>query len=137
MPRLRYPDVSVRVAFLAGFALANLMLLTGTWELAYLAGFLAGMLCSRVRRAVLIGALSVAVAWAAYLSYVFVLGQGLQLADLVGQILGVGAGAWWLLTLLTLVLGALLGAAGGLTGYTGSRLFVWEESAPVVEAPKS
>lgn len=137
MPKLRYPDVTVKVAFLAGFAFANLMLLTGTWELAYLAGFLAGMLCSRTRRAILIGALSVAVAWAAYLSYVFVLGQGLQLADLVGQILGVGAGAWWLLTLLTLVLGALLGAAGGLTGFEGSRLFLWEEPAPAAEVPKS
>ena len=68
---------------------------------------------------------------------VFVAGQGLQLAALVGQILGVGSGAWWLLTFLTLFLGILLGAVGGMTGYAGSRLFLWEAPAAVSEAPKS
>lgn len=95
-----------------------------------------GLLSSRVRRAVLLGALAVSTSWAAYLVYVFVFGQGLQLADLVGQILGVGAEAWWLLTVLTLVLGILLGALGALTGYTGSRLFLWEAPAAAAEAPK-
>jgi len=137
MPKLRFPDVSVRIVFLATFAFAELLLLTGTWQLAYLAGFLAGMLSARARRAVLLGALGVAVAWAAYLVYVFVLGQGLQLADLVGQILGVGRGAWWLLTVLTLILGILLGAVGGLTGYTASRLFLWQAPEPITDAPKS
>lgn len=94
------------------------------------------MLSPRLRRAVLLGALAVSTSWAAYLVYVFVLGKGLQLADLVGRILGVGSGAWWLLTLLTLVLGILLGAAGALTGYTGSRLFLWEAPAATPEAPK-
>lgn len=137
MPKPPFPDWSVRVVFLATFAFAELLLLTGTWQLAYLAGFLAGMLSARARRALLMGGLGVAVAWAAYLVYVFVAGQGLQLADLVGQILGVGKGAWWLLTVLTLVLGFLLGTVGGFTGYTASRLFLWAEPEPVAEAPKS
>ncbi len=136
MPRPAFPDWSVRIVFLATFAAAEVLLLTGTWQLAYLAGFLGGMLCPKARRAMLLGGLGVAVAWAAYLVYVFVLGQGLQLADLVGQILGVGPGAWWLLTLMTLILGLLLGAVGGLTGYTASRLFLWAEPEPVPEAPK-
>lgn len=75
-------------------------------------------------------------AWAAYLVYVFVAGQGYQLAELVGRILGIGAGAWWLLTLLTLVLAILLGAAGGFTGYTASRLFVWATPPAAPEVPK-
>ncbi len=137
MPKPRFPDWSVRIVFLATFALAELLLLTGTWQLGYLAGFLAGMLSLRARRALLLGGLGVAVAWAAYLVYVFVAGQGLQLADLVGQILGVGRGAWWLLTVMTLVLGLLLGAVGGLTGYTASRLFLWAEPEPVADVPKS
>lgn len=137
MPRLRFPDYSPRVVFLATFLLAELLLLTGTWQLAYLAGFLAGILSSRIRRAALLGAAGVLVAWAAYLVYVFVLGAGLQLADLVGEILGLGGGSWWLLTVLTLLLGAILGAAGGVTGCTGARLFLWEEPGAVADAPKS
>lgn len=136
MARLRFPDYGVRVVFLATFLLAELLLLTGTWQLAYLAGFLAGMLSSHIRRAILLGATGVLVAWAAYLVYVFVAGAGLQLANLVGEILGVGGGAWWLLTILTLLLGAILGAAGGFTGCTAARLFLWEEPAAVVDAPK-
>ncbi len=136
MRRVPFPDLHVRIVFLSGFLLAALLLLTGTWQLAYLAGFLAGVLSPRMRRAALLGALGVSTAWAAYLVYVFVAGQGFQLASLVGRIFGLGDGAWWLLTLLTLVLGILLGAVGGITGYTASRLFVWEAAAPAPEAPK-
>lgn len=137
MPKPRFPDLSVRVVFLAAFVTAEILLLTGTWQLAYLAGFLAGILSARTKRAILLGALGVSTAWAAYLVYVFVAGSGLQVADLVGMIFGVGSGAWWLLTLLTLVLAILLGAVGGLTGYTASRLFLWETAAASPEAPKS
>ncbi len=137
MPRLRFPDYSVRVVFLASFLLAELLLLTGTWQLAYLAGFLAGILSLHIRRAVLVGGTGVLVAWAAYLVYVFLAGAGLQLADLVGEILGVGNGAWWLLTVLTLFLGALLGMVGGFTGCTAARLFLWETPGAVVDVPKT
>ncbi len=137
MARLRFPDYGVRVVLLAAFLLAELLLLTGTWQLAYLAGFLAGILSLHIRRAVVIGGAGVLVAWAAYLVYVFVAGAGLQLADLVGEILGVGKGAWWLLTVLTLALGAILGMAGGFTGCTAARLFLWETPGAVADAPKT
>ena len=142
MARIPFPDLSTRVVFLSAFIVAELVLFTGTWQLAYLAGFLAGILSPRIRRAVVLGATSVLVAWAAYLVYVFLEGAGLQLADLVGAILGAGAGAAWLLTAMTLLLGLLLGAAGGFTGCTAARLFLWElpaeePPAKAPEAPKS
>lgn len=139
MPHLPFREFSVRVVFLSAFLLAELLLLTGTWQLAYLAGFLAGILSSRAVRAMIVGAAGVLVAWAAYLVYVFLAGAGLQLANLVGQILGVGSGSWWLLTVMTLLLGAILGAIGGLTGCTAARLFLWEFPAAATEpeAPKS
>lgn len=136
MARIPMREFSVRTVFLAGFLTALLLLLTGTWQFAYLAGFLVGILSSRVRRAILLGALGVSTAWAAYLVYVFVAGQGFQLATLVGNILGIGSDAWWLLTLLTLVLGILLGAIGGFTGCTASRLFLWEVPTAAPDAPK-
>ncbi len=136
MARIPFREFSAWKILLSGFVLALLLLLTGTWQLAYLAGFLVGILSLRARRALLLGALGVSTAWAAYLVYVFVAGQGLQLANLVGEVLGVGSGSWWLLTLLTLVLGILLGAVGGLTGSTASRLFLWEVAPAVPDAPK-
>lgn len=135
--RIPFREFSPWKILLAGFVVALLLLLTGTWQLAYLSGFLVGILSLRARRALLLGALGVSTAWAAYLVYVFIAGQGLQLADLVGRILGVGSGSWWLLTMMTLVLGILLGAVGGLTGYTASRLFLWETAEAVpADAPK-
>ncbi len=136
LPRIPFREFSAWKIFLSGFVLALLLLLTGTWQLAYLAGFLVGILSMRARRALLLGALGVSTAWAAYLVYVFVAGQGLQLAELVGRVLGVGSSAWWLLLLMTLVLGVLLGAIGGLTGYTASRLFLWESPPGAPETPK-
>jgi len=137
MSRLPFPDFSVRVVFLSTFLLAELLLPTGTWQLAYLAGFLAGILSSRIRRAVVVGAAGVLVAWAAYLVYVFAVGAGFGLANVVGEILGAGPGSWWLLTVMTLLLGAILGAVGGITGCTAARLLLWEPPAAVPEAPKS
>lgn len=137
MPRRPFPDYSVRIAYLSGFLAAAFLLLTGTWQFAYLAGFLVGILSARMGRAALLGALSVSTAWAAYLGYVFALGSGFQLAGLVGEIFGLGSGAWWLLTVLTILLGLLLGAAGGMTGYAGSRLFLWEPPGTSPDAPKS
>jgi len=136
MARIAQPALSIGRNFLIGFLAAEVLLLTGTWQLAYLAGFLAGMFASRWGRAALLGALGVASAWAAYLAYVFAFGQGLPLANLVGAILGAGEGAWWLLTLLTIVLGALVGGVGGLTGYTSSRLFLWSARPKAADTTK-
>lgn len=136
MRRWPFPDLSAWTPFLLGFLAAEFLLLTGTWQLAWIAGFVAGMFSARMRKAVLLGALAVGTAWAAYLAYVFATAQGLQLADLAGRILGMGAGAWWLLTAMTLLLGILVGVAGALAGYAGSRLFIWSEAPAAPESPK-
>jgi hypothetical protein len=135
--RYLYPAVRTRTILLIAFALAEALLLTGTWQFAFLAGFVAGMFAPRGSRALVLGGLGVALAWSAYLAFVFVVAPGAALADLVGAVLGVGRGAGWLLTFLTLVLGFLLGAVGGLTGYTGSRLFLWEDTRAAAVSPKA
>jgi hypothetical protein len=133
MRRLEQPDVSWRIALFIGFVLALLLLLLRTWQLAYLAGFVAGMLCARAKRAALIGGAGVALAWSGYLVFIFAFFPGQALSALTVEILGLGAGAWWLLPFLTIVLGLLVGAVGGLTGHAGAKLFLW--SAP--GAPES
>lgn len=137
MKRYPFPTLRPRVIGLLAFVVAEGFLVTGTWQFAFLAGFVAGMFSPRSWRAVALGGFGVAAAWAAYLAYVFVTSPAAPLASLVGTILGVGADAWWFLTSLTLVLGFLLGAVGGLTGYTASRLFLWEEAPAGAEAPKA
>jgi hypothetical protein len=94
------------------------------------------MFAPRGSRALVLGGLGVAIAWSAYLAFVFAVVPGAALADLVGAVLGVGHGAGWLLTFLTLILGFLLGAGGALTGYTGSRLFLWEDTQASAVSPK-
>ena len=134
MPKVPFPAVSARVAFLIAFVLALLLLLTRTWQLAFLAGFVGGML-ARPRRAFAIGALGVGLAWAGYLAYLFAFTPAQAVAGLFMDILGAGADAWWFLPLLTVVLGILVGGAGGLVGQTSARLFLWTE-APATGAPK-
>lgn len=136
MRRYPFPPVRARTVLLLAFVLAEALLLTGTWQFAFLAGFVAGMFSARLTRAALLGGLGVAAAWAAYLVYVFAVVPGAALAGLVGQIFGLGPGAWWFFTLLTLVLGLLVGAVGGLTGHAGAQLFLWEETPAAMDAPK-
>lgn len=135
MAKIPQPTVSRRVVLLAVFALALVLLLTQTWQLAFLAGFVAGMLSPRARRAALFGAAGVAIAWTAYLVYLFALLPAQALSSLFVSILGLDAGLWWLLPFLTILLGALVGLAGALTGHTAANLFLWSE--PASEAPKA
>ena len=135
MKRFACPRVAPYARVVLAFLLAELLLLTGTWQLAFLAGFVSGMFSRKVRWAILFGGGGVLLAWAAYLVYAFVAGAGGAVASLFGSILGVGGP--WLLTGLTLVLGFLVGGVGGLTGSTGAALFLWEQPPlPTAEVPK-
>lgn len=135
MKRFPCPRVAPYARILLAFLLAELILLTGTWQLAFLAGFVSGMFSRKARWAFLFGGGGVLLAWAAYLAYAFVAGAGGAVASLVGSILGIGGP--WLLTGLTLVLGLLVGGVGGLAGSTGAALFLWElPPLPPADAPK-
>ncbi len=129
MKRFDPPRVNWRVAFLVTFVLALLLLLLRTWQLAYLAGFVAGLVSLRARRAVLLGAAGVAFAWLGYLAFVFATSPSADLAAITVQILGLDAGLWWLLPFLAVLLGALVGAVGGLTGHAGAQLFLWSRES--------
>lgn len=135
MKRFEAPRVEWRVAFFVTFVLALLLLLLRTWQLAYLAGFVAGMISQRARRAVLLGAAGVALAWLGYLGFVFATSPAAELSALTVQILGLDAGAWWLLPFLAVILGAVVGAVGGFTGYAGAQLFLWSKE-PGAETAK-
>ncbi len=136
MSRIEYPRIDWRISFLTVYAVALLLLLTRTWQLAFLAGFVGGMLSPRGRRAFAIGSLGVAIAWLASLIYVFVSYPAEPLAALFVSILGLNGTLWWILPMLTLFLGVLVGGVGGLAGYTGSHLFLWAEETAVAEPPK-
>lgn len=136
MPKPAYPNPDWRVTALVTFSLAALLLLLRTWQLAFLAGFVGGMLTSRASRAFLLGALSVAFAWAGWLIALYDVYPAFALSELVVQVLGLGAAFWWLLPFLTLLLGFLTGGLGALTGHFGARLFLWAEPVPVA-SPKA
>ncbi|OGS66571.1 MAG: hypothetical protein A3K59_09680 [Euryarchaeota archaeon RBG_19FT_COMBO_69_17] len=137
MTRPRLPELRLRTVFFLAFAAALLLLLARTWQLAFLAGFLAGMFSPRASRAVLFGGLGVALAWAAYLAYVYVVSPAAALSALVVEILGLDASMGFLVPVLTVLLGFLVGAVGGLVGYTGSRVFTWRLAPSEPGAPKA
>ena len=124
------------MTFLIGFVLALLLLLTRTWQFAFLAGFVVGMLSPRAVRGFALGALCVGFAWTGYLAFLFVTYPAEALAGLVLGVLGLGAGLWWALPVLAVLLGVLVGGVGGIVGQTSARLFLWTESTMSAEPPK-
>ncbi|OGS48564.1 MAG: hypothetical protein A3K68_05425 [Euryarchaeota archaeon RBG_16_68_13] len=137
MARLPRPAMDWRATFLLAFALGLVLLLLRTWQLAFLAGFVAGMIAPRASRAFLLGGTAVAFAWAGYLVYLFDFTPAGQASGLLVEILGLGAGLWWLPPLLSVGLGFLVGATGGLTGHFGARLFLWTEGPETAAPPKA
>lgn len=106
------------VGLCLAMALAALLELTGYWQTMLLAGIAAGLWVGGGWRGFGAGALGVLLAWAGYLAVFALTGPLGALSRLFVGIAGLdpsGALAW-LPVILTLMIGLLLGGAGGCLG---------------------
>lgn len=103
------------------FLLAILLVYTGIWQLAFVAGYVGGFLGKRGRRDFALGFLGVALAWGGHLAWVYLFSQGAAVAGLFVEILGL-SGAAIVVPILTLLIGGIAGGLGALLGAYAAQL---------------
>lgn len=115
------------------FLLAILLVFTGIWQLAFLAGYVGGFLGKRGRLDFALGFLGVALAWGGHLAWTYLFRPAGALASLFVQILGLSGGLGVIVPALTVLIGGLAGGLGGLIGAYAAQLAFRKEReiAPV------
>ncbi len=105
------------------FLLSLLLVYTGWWQLAFVAGYVGGFLGMRARREFVLGFLGVGFGWGAHLAWTYATAAGAALASLFAQVLGLPAGAGVVVPVLTLVIGGITGGLGALLGAYAGQLY--------------
>ena len=118
-------QVSLTIGVVAGVSLATI---TQTWMMFFLSSALAGLImyCQRTITAVTIGALSVLITNIIFFILLSLSGPTLAVLDLFGGLI-LGPGFGWLILIIILMLGVLIGASGGFIGASISALIPWPE----------
>ncbi|MBD3157226.1 MAG: hypothetical protein GF309_00430 [Candidatus Lokiarchaeota archaeon] len=106
IPKLPFVLVIVFVLILG-----VLFQLTGLWILMLLAGGIGALFCRRLKRAFIAGFLGVGLAWAILFGYLILTSQALAIADFFIALLGL-SGLGWLVIVISIIIGALLGGFG-------------------------
>ena len=110
--------------FLKGFLIcllaAGFLQLLGTvwtyaWILMLAAGFLGGFLVKKAGKGFLVGFLGVAVAWLIYLLVFSLTGPVWEFANVLAGLFGL-TGMGFVVVILTVIIGGLIGGLGGLNG---------------------
>lgn len=105
------------------FALALFLESMGWWQTMIVAGIASSFFVNRPLAAFTAGLLGVAIAWLALLIFAGLQSQILPLMKITGQIFMLPAALSFLLLLITLLLGGLLGGLGSLTGFWWRKTF--------------
>ena len=133
-PHFNFPTL---VLVLTMIALA--LQLSGAWVIMIIAGALGALLTRRHRTAFFGGFISVAIAWTAIFVYLSLTAQAMAIAEFFIGLLGL-SGLGWLVIVISVLLGALLGGFGGLLGRSVVELVdelmpseTSSEAAPVEE----
>ena len=136
-----FPHFSFPTLVLVIAVIAIVLQLSGAWVTMILAGALGALLTRRHRTAFFAGFISVAIAWTAIFVYLTLTTQALAIAEFFIGLLGL-SGLGWLVIVISILLGALLGGFGGLLGRSivelVDELLPYEtssEAAPVQEEP--
>ena len=109
-PHFNFPTL---VLVLTVIALA--LQLSGAWVTMIIAGALGALLTRRHRTAFLAGFIGVAIAWTAIFVYLSLTTQAMAIAEFFIGLLGLSE-LGWLVIVISVLLGALLGGFGGLLG---------------------
>ncbi|TXT58877.1 MAG: membrane protein of unknown function [Promethearchaeota archaeon] len=108
-------DIEMRnflISILVGIFTSWALLLIPIWQLIILAGILAGVLNSTLKKGILAGAIAVGLFWLIYMIIGFVSINAYTMLDQFGGLL-IGSGFGWLIFIIVLLMGILFGALGG------------------------
>jgi len=134
-----FPHFNFPTLVLVLMVIALALQLSGAWVTMLIAGALGALLTRRHRTAFFAGFIGVAIAWTAIFVYLSLTTQALAIAEFFIGLLGL-SGMGWLVIVISILLGALLGGFGGLLGRSVVELVdelipveTSSETAPVQE----
>ncbi|TFF91078.1 hypothetical protein EU545_05735 [Candidatus Thorarchaeota archaeon] len=110
-----FPDVGVLPATVIVAVIGLALQLSGIWATMLIAGFFGALLTRRHSRSFLAGFVGVAVAWSVLFAYLAATAQALEIAEFFIGLLGL-SGLGWLVIVISVLLGGLLGGFGALLG---------------------
>ena len=134
-----FPHFNFPTLVLVLTVIAIALQLSGAWVTMLIAGALGALLTRRHRSAFFAGFIGVAIAWTAIFVYLSLTTAAMAIAEFFIGLLGL-SGLGWLVIVISVLLGALLGGFGGLLGRSvvelGDELMPSEtssEATPVQE----
>ena len=111
--------------------IAWLLTMIEVWHLVIIAGIVAGLFNTTMKRGIISGALGVCILWTLFIVYeIFTVGAYLVMDQFGGLLIDAGFG--WLIMILIILLGTLFGALGG---GIGSGVMLLIKGSDVSESP--
>ena len=110
-----FPHFNFPTMVLVTTVIAMILQFSGAWVTMLIAGALGALLTRRHRTAFFGGFIGVAIAWTAIFVYLSLTTQAIAIAEFFIGLLGL-SGLGWLVIVISILLGALLGGFGGLLG---------------------
>ena len=110
-----FPDLGFAPALIITIVVGMALQLSGVWMTMLIAGVFGGLFTRRHRYAFLVGLLGVGIAWAGIFAFLATTAQAMAIAEFFINQLGL-VGMGWLVIVISVLLGALLGGFGGLFG---------------------
>ena len=98
-----------------------LFTLIPVWQLIVIPGIVAGFFNKQLRYAVLSGLTGITISWLIYMTISLVMRNSYAILEQIGELI-VGSGFGWLIFLIILMIGLIMGALGGGIGYSISIL---------------
>ncbi|MFW9907956.1 MAG: hypothetical protein ACFFEF_05220 [Candidatus Thorarchaeota archaeon] len=116
MPKIDdiFPDVGILPAMIIVVVIGIALQLSGAWITMIIAGAFGGLFTRRHRSSFFAGFLGVAIAWTILFIYLIMTAQALAIAEFFIGLLGISGG--FIVIVISIILGALLGGFGGLLG---------------------
>ena len=110
-----FPELGFIPAWIITIVLGIALQLGGAWILMLMAGIIGSFFVRKTLRAFLVGFLGVGAAWTILFVYLSFTAQALVVGDYFIGLLGL-TGLGWLVIVISILIGALLGGFGGLLG---------------------
>lgn len=116
-----FHDIGFIPALIVVAVLAIVLELSGAWITMLIAGAFGGLFTRKTSRAFLVGLLGVGLAWGLLFLYLSSTAAAMAVANIFIGLLGLH-GMGWLVIVVSILIGALLGGFGGLLGRSLAEL---------------